>query len=200
MDGVRGFASHEGVTLSRGWPCHRWKPLDIPGTHLHSATQLLILFPLITMVVFLITINVHGMRNSDKYASVVQWLLFLPSPVDFVCFVYQLKNVLGGFRLRNFLCCVPGFLALLREYFALTPSFVSCPFVKWFTTVVFFRTSLSALPVSMRRLVTLLLTNSFLMLSVNPSVPAVFCRDFDTVLISFWTVLVLNILIQFVSR
>ena len=98
------------------------------------------------------------------------------------------------------LCCVPGFLALLREYFALTPSFFSCPFVKWFTTVVFFRTSLSALPVSMRRLVTLLLTNSFLMLSVNPPVPAVLCRHFDTVLISFWTVLVLNILIQFVSR
>jgi len=42
MAGGRGFASHGGVTLSRGWPCHRWKPLDIPGTHLHSATQLLI--------------------------------------------------------------------------------------------------------------------------------------------------------------
>ena len=41
MAGGRGFASHGGVTLSRGWPCHRWKPLDIPGTHLHSATQLL---------------------------------------------------------------------------------------------------------------------------------------------------------------
>ena len=41
MAGGRGFASHGGVTLSRGWPCHRWKPLDFPGTHLHSATQLL---------------------------------------------------------------------------------------------------------------------------------------------------------------
>jgi len=41
MAGGHGFASHGGVTLSRGWPCHRWKPLDIPGTHLHSATQLL---------------------------------------------------------------------------------------------------------------------------------------------------------------
>ena len=41
MAGGRGFASHGGVTLSRGWPCHRWKPLDIPGTYLHSATQLL---------------------------------------------------------------------------------------------------------------------------------------------------------------
>ena len=40
MAGGRGFASHGGVTLSRGWP-QRWKPLDIPGTHLHSATQLL---------------------------------------------------------------------------------------------------------------------------------------------------------------
>ena len=29
------FASHGGVTLSRGWLCHRWKPLDIPDTHLH---------------------------------------------------------------------------------------------------------------------------------------------------------------------
>ena len=76
MAGGRGFASHEGVTLSRGWPCHRWKPLDIPGTHLHLATQLLVLFPLITMVVSLITINVHGMRNSDKHASVVQWSCF----------------------------------------------------------------------------------------------------------------------------
>ena len=44
MAGVRGFASHGGVTLSRGWPCHRRKPLDIPGTHLHSATQLLICY------------------------------------------------------------------------------------------------------------------------------------------------------------
>ena len=35
MAGGRGFASHGGVTLSRGWLCQRWKPLDIPGTHLH---------------------------------------------------------------------------------------------------------------------------------------------------------------------
>ena len=41
MAGGRGFASHGGVTLSRRWPCHRWKPLDIPGTHLYSVTQLL---------------------------------------------------------------------------------------------------------------------------------------------------------------
>ena len=38
MGGGCGFASHGGVTLSRGWLCQRWKPLDI---HLHSATQLL---------------------------------------------------------------------------------------------------------------------------------------------------------------
>ena len=42
--GGRGFASHGDITLSRGWPCQRWKPLDIPGTHLHSATQLLIIY------------------------------------------------------------------------------------------------------------------------------------------------------------
>ena len=42
MAGGRGFASHGGVTLSRCWLCQRWKPLVIPGTHLHSATQLLI--------------------------------------------------------------------------------------------------------------------------------------------------------------
>ena len=41
MAGGRGFASHRGVTLSRGWLCQRWKPLDIPGTHLHSVMQLL---------------------------------------------------------------------------------------------------------------------------------------------------------------
>ena len=34
MAGGRGFASHGGVTLSRGWLCQRWKRLDIPGTHL----------------------------------------------------------------------------------------------------------------------------------------------------------------------
>ena len=39
----RGFASNGGVTLCRCWLCQRWKPLDIPGTHLHSVTQLLIL-------------------------------------------------------------------------------------------------------------------------------------------------------------
>ena len=41
MAGGHGFASLGGVTLSRGWTCQRWKPLDIPGTHLHSVTQLL---------------------------------------------------------------------------------------------------------------------------------------------------------------
>ena len=35
MAGGRGSASHGGVTLSRGWLCQKWKPLDIPGTHLH---------------------------------------------------------------------------------------------------------------------------------------------------------------------
>ena len=35
MAGGRGFASHGGVTLSRGWLSQKWKPLDIPGTHLH---------------------------------------------------------------------------------------------------------------------------------------------------------------------
>ena len=39
MAGGRGFASHEAVTLSSGWLCQRWKPLNIPGTHLHQATQ-----------------------------------------------------------------------------------------------------------------------------------------------------------------
>ena len=43
MAGGRGFASHGGVTLSRDWLCQRWKPLNIPGTHLHSVTQLLII-------------------------------------------------------------------------------------------------------------------------------------------------------------
>ena len=42
MAGVRRSASHGGITLSGGWLCQRWKPLDIPGTHHHSATQLLI--------------------------------------------------------------------------------------------------------------------------------------------------------------
>ena len=41
MAGGRGFASHGGVTLSRGWPCQRWKPLDTPDTHLHSVMQFL---------------------------------------------------------------------------------------------------------------------------------------------------------------
>ena len=39
MAGERGFASHGVVTLSRGWLCQRWEPLDIPGTHLHQATH-----------------------------------------------------------------------------------------------------------------------------------------------------------------
>ena len=41
MAGGCRLASHRGLTLFRGWLCQRWKPLDIPGTHLHSATQLL---------------------------------------------------------------------------------------------------------------------------------------------------------------
>ena len=38
MAGGCRFASYGGVTLSRGWLCQKWKPLDIPGTHLHSVT------------------------------------------------------------------------------------------------------------------------------------------------------------------
>ena len=34
MAGGRRFASHGGVTLSRGCLCRRWKPLDIPCSHL----------------------------------------------------------------------------------------------------------------------------------------------------------------------
>ena len=41
LAGGRGFASHGAVTLSGGWLCQRWKPLDIPGTHLHQVTHLL---------------------------------------------------------------------------------------------------------------------------------------------------------------
>ena len=33
--GGREFASHRGVTLSRGWLCKRRRPLDTPGTKLH---------------------------------------------------------------------------------------------------------------------------------------------------------------------
>ena len=40
MAGGRGFASHGGVTLSRGWLYQKLKPLDILGTHLHQAMQL----------------------------------------------------------------------------------------------------------------------------------------------------------------
>ena len=36
------FTNHGGITLSRGWLCQKWKPLDIPGTHPHLATHLLI--------------------------------------------------------------------------------------------------------------------------------------------------------------
>ena len=35
MAGGRGFASHGGITLSRGWLSQKWKLLDIPGAHLH---------------------------------------------------------------------------------------------------------------------------------------------------------------------
>ena len=41
--GRRGFTSHKRVTLSICLSvclCQKWKPLDIPGTRLHSATQL----------------------------------------------------------------------------------------------------------------------------------------------------------------
>ena len=34
MAGGCGSASHGGVTVSRGWLCQKWKPLDISGTHL----------------------------------------------------------------------------------------------------------------------------------------------------------------------
>ena len=41
MVGRCGFTSHEGITLSRGWLCQKWKPMDILGTHLQYAMQLL---------------------------------------------------------------------------------------------------------------------------------------------------------------
>ena len=59
MAGGHGFASHGGVTLSRGWPCQRWKRMDIPGTHLHSATQLLNV------------INYYFEENNDKHT--IEW-------------------------------------------------------------------------------------------------------------------------------
>ena len=61
MAGGHGFASHGGVTLSRGWLCQRWKPLDIPGTHLHSVTQLLIILqtPMKYRFFFLLHVKPH---------------------------------------------------------------------------------------------------------------------------------------------
>ena len=59
MAGGRGFASHGGVTLSRGWPCQRRKRLDIPSTNLHSATQLLNV------------INYYFEENNDKHT--IEW-------------------------------------------------------------------------------------------------------------------------------
>ena len=40
--GRRRFTRLGGVTLSRGWLCQKWKPVDIPGTHLYLVTRLLI--------------------------------------------------------------------------------------------------------------------------------------------------------------
>ena len=59
MTGGRGFASHGGVTLSRGWPCQRRKRLDIPSTNLHSATQLLNV------------INYYFEENNDRHT--IEW-------------------------------------------------------------------------------------------------------------------------------
>ena len=57
--GGRGFASHGGVTLSRGWPCQRRKHLDIPSTNLYSVTQLLNV------------INYYFEENNDKHT--IEW-------------------------------------------------------------------------------------------------------------------------------
>ena len=67
MAGGRGFASHGGITLSRGWPCQRWKPLDIPGTHLHSATQLLIIYETIWLVKETIILPVQIKTTTIKW-------------------------------------------------------------------------------------------------------------------------------------
>ena len=53
MAGGHGFASHGGITLSKGWLYQRWKPLDISGTHLHSATQLLIIIFSLGIFIFI---------------------------------------------------------------------------------------------------------------------------------------------------
>ena len=41
MAGLWSCASHGGVIQSRRWLCHKWKPLDIPGTQPPQAMQLL---------------------------------------------------------------------------------------------------------------------------------------------------------------
>ena len=41
MAGGRGFSSHGGITLFRGWLWQRCKSLDVLDTHLHLVTQLL---------------------------------------------------------------------------------------------------------------------------------------------------------------
>ena len=69
MAGGCGFASHGGVTLSRGWPCQGGSPLDIPGTHLHSATQLLSGFIVVLLFTRDVKDGVHqtkGWSNSGK--------------------------------------------------------------------------------------------------------------------------------------
>ena len=42
--GFLEFTSYGGITLSRGWLCIKWKVLDIPGTQLHLAMQLWIVY------------------------------------------------------------------------------------------------------------------------------------------------------------
>ena len=38
MAGRCKIISHGGVTLSRGWLCQKWKPLDNPDTHVHQVS------------------------------------------------------------------------------------------------------------------------------------------------------------------
>ena len=55
MAGGRGFASHGGLTLSRGWPCQRWKPLDIPPPLSDAVVKVVVAVAVAVVVMIMIT-------------------------------------------------------------------------------------------------------------------------------------------------
>ena len=112
MVGGHGFAIHRGVTLSGGWLCQKWNPLDILATHLHYVMQLL-------NEVYLTQLKTRstGVVSSHWFSSSVVSLACITSVRSIHCFPggHSLHLAFGSF-FYNHPLSRPLYFPLINQY------------------------------------------------------------------------------------